>query len=119
MTLPASRPRRSPSSSHLPRQQDNPDVSLFLKVLGDALRRFNPKVLACCLMTIPSHKVIVTAQGGLYLLMPQIKAVCSQTYNRRHRVTGHLLQCICSARGSERREQFDAPQQQSVTRGRS
>ena len=76
-------------------------MSLLLKVLGDALRRFNPKVLACCLMTNRHQMAIVTAQGGLFLWMRQIKAMCSQTYNRRHGVTGHLLQCSCSIRGSE------------------
>ena len=61
-------------------------------MLGEALQRFNAKVLAYCLMTNHYHLVIVTSQGGLSLLMRQINGVYSQTYNRRHGVTGHLLQ---------------------------
>ena len=80
-------------------------------MLGDALLRFNATASACCLMTNRSHMLIVTAQDGLYLSMRQIKAVCSQTYNRRRGVMAHLLQSICSARGSERREELAAPQQ--------
>ena len=72
--------------------EDDTDASLFLKVLGEALQRFNAKVLAYCLMTNHYHLVIVTPQGGLSLLMRQINGVYSQTYNRRHGVTGHLLQ---------------------------
>ena len=72
--------------------EDDTDASLFLKVLGEALQRFNAQVLAYCLMTNHYHLVIVTAQGGLSLLMRQINGVYSQTYNRRHGVTGHLLQ---------------------------
>ena len=72
--------------------EDDTDASLFLKVLGEALQRFNSKVLAYCLMTNHYHLVIVTPQGGLSLLMRQINGVYSQTYNRRHGVTGHLLQ---------------------------
>ena len=72
--------------------EDDTDASLFLKVLGEALQRFNAQVLAYCLMTNHYHLVIVTPQGGLSLLMRQINGVYSQTYNRRHGVTGHLLQ---------------------------
>ena len=72
--------------------EDDTDASLFLKVLGEALQRFNAQALAYCLMTNHYHLVIVTPQGGLSLLMRQINGVYSQTYNRRHGVTGHLLQ---------------------------
>ena len=70
-------------------------------MLRDALRRFNAEMLACCLSTNRHHTVIVTVQGGLFLWMRQIKAMCLQTYNRRHGVTAHLLQCICPVRGRE------------------
>ena len=72
--------------------EDDTDASLFLKVLGEALQRFNAQVLAYCLMTNHYHLVIVTPQRGLSLLMRQINGVYSQAYNRRHGVTGHLLQ---------------------------
>ena len=72
--------------------KDNMDRRAFLAILGQALERFNAKVFAYCLMGNHYHLVIQTCEANLSRLMRQINGVYTQTFNRRHVLSGHLFQ---------------------------
>jgi putative transposase len=71
---------------------DDTDRALFLEVLGQALLRFDAQAWAYCLMGNHYHLVLHTREANLSRLMRQINGVYTQTFNRRHGVTGHLFQ---------------------------
>jgi putative transposase len=71
---------------------DDVDRQALLKVLAQALSRFDAGALAYCLMGNHYHFVLHTRLANLSLLMRQINGVYTQTYNRRHEKVGHLFQ---------------------------
>lgn len=71
---------------------DDEDRDIFLRVLGQAAKRFNAEVLAYCLMGNHYHLVMHTRQANLSLLMRHVNGVYTQAYNRRHGSGGHLFQ---------------------------
>jgi len=71
---------------------DGQDRKAFLAILAHAMSRFDAVVLAYCLMDNHYHLVIQTRKANLSALMRQINGVYTQSYNRRHRQVGHLLQ---------------------------
>lgn len=75
-----------------PIAKDDTDRVLFLEVLGQALQRFDAQVWAYCLMGNHYHLVLHTREANLSRLMRQINGVYTQTFNRRHGLTGHLFQ---------------------------
>jgi putative transposase len=75
-----------------PIAKDDTDRALFLEVLGQALQRFDAKAWAYCLMGNHYHLVLHTREANLSRLMRQINGVYTQTFNRRHGLTGHLFQ---------------------------
>jgi REP element-mobilizing transposase RayT len=66
-------------------------VSL-LRVLEQALDRFDAQCLAYCLMGNHYHFVLYTRRANLSQLMRQVNGVYTQVYNRRHAKVGHLFQ---------------------------
>jgi putative transposase len=75
-----------------PIAKDDTDRALFLDVLGQALQRFSAQAWAYCLMGNHYHLVLHTREANLSRLMRQINGVYTQTFNRRHGLTGHLFQ---------------------------
>ena len=75
-----------------PIAKDDADRSLFLEVVGLAAHRFNARVWAYCLMRNHYHLVLHTREANLSRLMRQINGVYTQSFNRRHHLSGHLFQ---------------------------
>ena len=75
-----------------PIAKDDIDRVAFLSIAGHALERFNAHALAYCLMGNHYHLVIRTREANLSRLMRHINGVYTQTFNRRHQLTGHLFQ---------------------------
>ncbi|MGE0879821.1 MAG: transposase [Acidimicrobiia bacterium] len=75
-----------------PIYRDDVDCLHQLEILGRALDRFDARVLAYCQMTNHFHLVVKTYEENLSRFMRQLNGVYSQTYNRRHGVTGHLFE---------------------------
>jgi putative transposase len=71
---------------------DDGDRAAFLTVLTTALQRCQATALAYCLMTNHYHLVLQTQEANLSLLMRHLNGVYTQTFNRRHGLTGHLFQ---------------------------
>ena len=70
---------------------DDEDRIVFLDVVGLAMDRFDAQVLAYCEMGNHYHLVLHTHRANLSRLMRQINGVYTQTFNRRHGLTGHLF----------------------------
>jgi putative transposase len=68
------------------------DRGSLLSVVAQGLERFDAVALAYCLMGNHYHFVLQTRQPNLSRLMRHVNGVYTQTYNRRHRKVGHLLQ---------------------------
>lgn len=71
---------------------DNEDRKVFLEVLKETIRRFNASCHTYCLMGNHYHLVIETAEPNLSSAMRHLNGVYTQTFNKRHRKCGHLLQ---------------------------
>lgn len=71
---------------------DDTDRFAFIRVLAEALERFDAQVWAYCLMDNHYHLVLHTHHANLSRLMRQINGVYTQKFNRRHGVAGHLFQ---------------------------
>lgn len=71
---------------------DDTDRQHLLGILGDACRRFDARALAYCLMGNHYHLVLQTQAANLSRVMRQVNGVYTQRFNRRHGITGHLLQ---------------------------
>jgi putative transposase len=71
---------------------DDVDREQFLAVLGQALARFDARVLAYCLMGNHYHLVLYMRSGHLSRLMRHVNGVYTQAVNRRHGLVGHLFQ---------------------------
>lgn len=72
--------------------KDNKDREIFLETLGSVIKRYNWLCHACCLMDNHYHLMIETPEPNLSKGMRQLNGVYTQTYNRRHKETGHILQ---------------------------
>jgi putative transposase len=75
-----------------PIANDDDDRAQFLEILGHALQRFSAQAWAYCLMGNHYHLVLHTQEANLSRLMRQINGVYTQSFNRRHGLTGHLFQ---------------------------
>jgi putative transposase len=75
-----------------PIAKDDTDRVMFLDVLGQALQRFDAQAWGYCLMGNHYHLVLHTREANLSRLMRQINGVYTQSFNRRHGLTGHLFQ---------------------------
>ena len=64
---------------------------MFLKILGQVVRRFNWLCHAYCLMGNHYHLLIETPEGNLSAGMRQLNGVYTQAFNRAHRRDGHIL----------------------------
>lgn len=71
---------------------DDEDRQGLLRVVAQALSRFDAQALSYCLMGNHYHFVLHTRQANLSLLMRHINGVYTQTFNRRHDKVGHLFQ---------------------------
>lgn len=71
---------------------DDRDRATLLRVLAQAMDRFDARVLAYCLMGNHYHLVTQTRRDNLSRLMRHINGVYAQSFNRRHQLAGHLFQ---------------------------
>ncbi|MDP3296369.1 MAG: transposase [Thermodesulfovibrionia bacterium] len=72
--------------------KDDADRSVFLDILHKVNKRYNWICHAYCLMNNHYHLVIETPDGNLSKGMRQLNGVYTQTFNRRHKRAGHILQ---------------------------
>ena len=72
--------------------EDDQDRQSLLKVLGQALERFDASCFAYCLMPNHYHFVVKTRRANLSQFMRHVNGVYTQRYNRRHDKVGHLFQ---------------------------
>ena len=72
--------------------KDDSDRESFLSTLHRVNKRYNWICHAYCLMDNHYHLLIETPDGNLALGMRQLNGVYTQTFNKRHTRTGHLLQ---------------------------
>jgi REP element-mobilizing transposase RayT len=70
---------------------DDSDRELFLKTLGQVVRRLNWLCHAYCLMNNHYHLLIETPEGNLSAGMRQLNGVYTQAFNRAHGRDGHLF----------------------------
>jgi len=71
---------------------DNADRQSLLSVLAHGMERFDAQVLAYCLLDDSFELVLFTAQANLSRLMRHVNGVYTQTFNRRHGLSGPVLQ---------------------------
>jgi len=64
----------------------------FLKILEEVVARYNWLCHAYCLMTNHYHLLVETPDANLSRGMRQLNGVYTQTFNRKHTRSGHLLQ---------------------------
>ena len=72
--------------------RDEQDREKFLEVLDSVVKRYNWLCHAYCLMGNHYHLLIETPDANLSLGMRQLNGVYTQSYNRRHKKTGHVFQ---------------------------
>lgn len=72
--------------------KDDTDRDKFLHVLSIVVTRFNWLCHAYCLMDNHYHLLIETPEANLSKGMRQLNGVYTQSYNRSHMKTGHILQ---------------------------
>lgn len=72
--------------------EDDNDREEFLKTLVHVNKRYNWLCHAYCLMDNHYHLLIETPNGNLSIGMRQLNGMYTQTINKRHLRTGHLLQ---------------------------
>ncbi len=72
--------------------KNDADRKTFLAVLGKIVERYNWLCHAYCLMGNHYHLMIEIPDGNLSRGMRQLNGVYTQTFNRRHRRVGHVLQ---------------------------
>jgi REP element-mobilizing transposase RayT len=71
--------------------EDDTDREMYLKILGQVVKRFNWLCHAYCLMDNHYHLLIETPEGNLSAGMRQLNGVYTQAFNRAHRRDGHLF----------------------------
>ncbi|MFQ5597873.1 MAG: transposase, partial [Nitrospiria bacterium] len=72
--------------------RDDADRETFLTSLSHVVDRFSWRCYAYCLMDNHYHLLIETPKPNLSRGMRQLNGIYTQSYNRRHRKVGHLLQ---------------------------
>lgn len=72
--------------------KDDLDRYNFLQTIHHVNKRYNWLCHAYCLMDNHYHILIETLDGNLSIGMRQLNGVYTQTFNRRHKRTGHLFQ---------------------------
>ena len=72
--------------------KEDGDREEFLVTLRRVTERYRWRCHAYCLMPNHYHLVIETPEGNLVQGMRQLNGVYTQTFNRRHGRTGHVLQ---------------------------
>jgi len=72
--------------------KDDQDRLLFLDILKQVVDRYQWQCHAYCLMGNHYHLVVETVRGNLAIGMRHLNGVYTQSYNRRHRLTGHVFQ---------------------------
>lgn len=72
--------------------QDDTDRQALLRIVAQALERFDAAAFAYCLMGNHYHLVVQTRGANLSRLMRHVNGVYTQYFNRRHDQTGHLFQ---------------------------
>lgn len=72
--------------------RDDKDRDSFLEILTSVAKRYNWLCHAYCLMDNHYHLIIETPDANLSRGMRQLNGVYTQTYNRRHKKTGHIFQ---------------------------
>jgi REP element-mobilizing transposase RayT len=72
--------------------KDQQDRTLFLDTMKKVKDRHHWICHAYCLMENHYHLVVETGEGNLAKGMRQLNGVYTQTYNRRHRSTGHVFE---------------------------
>jgi REP element-mobilizing transposase RayT len=70
---------------------DDRDREEFLRLVGDAVRRFGWVITTLTLMTNHFHIVLQTPSANLAQGMQWLNSVYAAYYNRRHEKTGHLF----------------------------
>lgn len=68
------------------------DRVALLRILGDAMSRFDGRLLAFCLMGNHYHLVLRTHRANLSQTMRHVNGVYTQTFNHRHTKVGHVFQ---------------------------
>jgi REP element-mobilizing transposase RayT len=68
------------------------DRECFLELLAAAVKKFRWACHSYCLMGNHYHLLIETPEANLGRGMRQLNGIYTQTFNRLHRRTGHLLQ---------------------------
>jgi REP-associated tyrosine transposase len=71
---------------------DDDDRKEWLQVLGHVCSRYNWVIHAYCQMTNHYHFLVETADGNLSKGMRQLNGLYTQSFNRRHGLSGHLYQ---------------------------
>jgi len=71
---------------------DNADRLMFMRVVAEALDRFDAQVWAYCLMNNHYHLVLHTNHANLSRIMRHVNGVYTQKYNFRYGLAGHLFQ---------------------------
>ncbi len=71
--------------------EDDADREMYLKILGQVVKRFNWLCHAYCLMDNHYHLLIETPEGNLSAGMRQLNGVYTQAFNRSHGRDGHLF----------------------------
>jgi REP element-mobilizing transposase RayT len=72
--------------------KDNEDREVFLSILEKVNERYNFICHAYCLMNNHYHLIIETPDGNLSKGMRQLNGVYTQTFNKRHKRSGHIFQ---------------------------
>jgi putative transposase len=70
---------------------DDADREMYLKILGQVVKRFNWLCHGYCLMDNHYHLLIETPEGNLSAGMRQLNGVYTQAFNRTHQRDGHLF----------------------------
>jgi REP element-mobilizing transposase RayT len=71
--------------------EDDSDRELFLKILGQVVKRFNWLCHSYCLMGNHYHLLIETPEGNLSAGMRQLNGVNTQAFNWTHHRDGHVF----------------------------
>ena len=75
-----------------PIRHDGEDTTTHLKVIAQAMDRFDAQVLAYYQMGNHYHLVLHTRQANLSRLMRHVNSVYTKTFNQRHALVGCLFQ---------------------------
>jgi putative transposase len=75
-----------------PIYRDDEDRTTQLEIIARAMDRFDAQVLAYCQMGNHFHLLLHTRRANLSRLMRHVNGVYTQSFNRRHGLTGHLFE---------------------------